>query len=84
MVPELGHFSLILALCLAVALGVVPLIGAFRGDAKLLSVARPLAHGQFVFIVFSVAEILWVFGASPAISPENFSAELPNISLISV
>ena len=55
MVPELGHFSLILALCLAITLGVVPMIGAFRGDARLLSAARPLAHGQFVFVVFAFA-----------------------------
>ena len=31
MIPELGHFSLILALCLAVIQGVCPIVGAARG-----------------------------------------------------
>ena len=73
MVPELGHFSLILALCLAVALGVVPLIGAFRGDARLLSAARPLAHGQFVFVVFAFACLVYSFISSD-FSVQNVAA----------
>ena len=73
MVPELGHFSLILALCLAVALGVVPLIGAFRGDARLQSVARPLAHGQFVFVVFAFACLVYSFISSD-FSVQNVAA----------
>ena len=73
MVPELGHFSLILALCLAVALGILPLIGTFRGDARLLSVARPLAQGQFVFIVFAFACLLYSFITSD-FSVQNVAA----------
>ena len=42
MVPELGHFSLILALCLAIALGTLPMVGAYQGNARLTSLARPL------------------------------------------
>jgi cytochrome c-type biogenesis protein CcmF len=61
MIPELGQFSLVLALCLAVTLGVVPLIGAFRGDARLTALARPLAQGQFVFIAFAFGCLLTSF-----------------------
>jgi cytochrome c-type biogenesis protein CcmF len=60
-IPELGHFSLILALCLAVLLGTVPLVGAFRNDTRLMSVARPLAQGQFLFVVFAFGCLVYSF-----------------------
>jgi cytochrome c-type biogenesis protein CcmF len=64
MIPELGHFSLILALCLAVTLGVVPLVGAFRSDTRLMNLARPLAQGQFLFIVFAFGCLVYSFISS--------------------
>ena len=33
MIPEIGHLALILALVVAIAQGVIPLVGAKRGDA---------------------------------------------------
>lgn len=50
MVPELGHFSLILAFCLSVVLGTIPLIGATTGNRLWIGLARPLATGVFVFL----------------------------------
>ncbi|MGJ8689499.1 MAG: heme lyase CcmF/NrfE family subunit [Gammaproteobacteria bacterium] len=50
MVPELGHFSLILAFCLCAILGTVPLIGASTGNRLWISLARPLTAGVFVFL----------------------------------
>ena len=35
MIPELGHFALIVALCIATVQALVPLLGSFRGDAAL-------------------------------------------------
>ncbi|MFB3125254.1 MAG: heme lyase CcmF/NrfE family subunit [Woeseiaceae bacterium] len=61
MIPEIGHFALILALSLAVCQGVMPLLGAHRGDAALMAVARPAARGQFVFVVISFACLAWAF-----------------------
>ncbi len=61
MIPEIGHFALILALSLAVCQGVLPLIGAYRNDAALMGVARPAALGQLVFIVISFACLTWSF-----------------------
>ena len=43
MIPELGQIVLILALLVAIVQGVVPLIGAHRGDPLLMGVAKP-AH----------------------------------------
>lgn len=53
MIPELGHFSLIIALFLALSLGVLPILGAARNNLVLMSVARPLALGQFLFIALA-------------------------------
>ena len=58
MIPELGNFSLILALCLAVLLGTVPLVGAVRNDQRLMAMARPLAQGQFLFVLFAFGCLL--------------------------
>jgi cytochrome c-type biogenesis protein CcmF len=61
MIPEIGHFALILALSLAVCQGVMPLIGAHRNDEAMMAVARPAARGQFVFVVISFACLAWSF-----------------------
>ena len=61
MIPELGHFALIVALCIAVVQAVVPLIGSFRGDGTWMAVARPAAQGQFVFVAFAFGCLAWCF-----------------------
>ncbi|MBL8448071.1 MAG: cytochrome c biogenesis protein CcsA, partial [Zoogloeaceae bacterium] len=61
MIPELGHFALILALLLALVQAVFPLVGAQRGVARLVAVARPAAQGQFVFVALAIAALGWSF-----------------------
>src|SRR3546814_16537287 len=50
---ELGHFALILALAAAVLQGSLPMIGAARGDAAWMALARPAAFAQLVLVVFA-------------------------------
>ncbi|MCW5748832.1 MAG: heme lyase CcmF/NrfE family subunit [Alphaproteobacteria bacterium] len=50
MTPELGHYALILALCVAAAQGSLPLWGARRGDPGLMEVGRSAALAQFVLV----------------------------------
>jgi cytochrome c-type biogenesis protein CcmF len=64
MIPEIGNFSLVLALALAVIMSVVPLVGAFRGDDRLMSLARPLAHGQFLFVFIAFLCLMYAFVTS--------------------
>jgi cytochrome c-type biogenesis protein CcmF len=64
MIPELGHFSLIIALFLAIFLGVLPILGAARNNRVLMGVARPLAYGQFVFIGLAFAVLAHAFLAN--------------------
>ena len=61
MIPELGHFSLIVALCLAMVLGVLPILGAARNNAVLMGVARPVAYGQLLFVGLSFAALAYAF-----------------------
>lgn len=61
MIPELGHFSLIIALFIAITLGVLPILGAARNNSVLMSMARPLAVGQFLFVVLAFAALAYSF-----------------------
>ncbi len=61
MIPELGHFALIIALCLAIVQGVVPLVGAQRGVAEWMLVAVPAAKAQFVFVLIAFGCLMYAF-----------------------
>ncbi|SDG65283.1 heme lyase CcmF/NrfE family subunit [Propionivibrio dicarboxylicus] len=50
MIPELGHYALILALCVALAQGILPLVGAHRGLAAWTAFARPAAWTQALLL----------------------------------
>jgi cytochrome c-type biogenesis protein CcmF len=55
MTPELGHFALILAFVVSLLQGVLPLVGAQRGQAQWIALARPAAQTQFLLIAFAFA-----------------------------
>jgi len=57
MIPEFGHFLLWLALGTALALGVLPLIGAARGRADWMALAPPLALLLFVLVALAFASL---------------------------
>ena len=61
MIPELGHMSLILALCLAVMLSVIPMWGAQRGHTPAMALAPSLAMGVLVFSAISFACLATAF-----------------------
>ncbi|KZC37416.1 MULTISPECIES: heme lyase CcmF/NrfE family subunit [Rhodanobacter] len=61
MTPELGQLALILALLLALAQSILPLIGAWRGNRALMAVARPAAAGQAVFVAMAFGILAWAF-----------------------
>ena len=49
MIVETGHFCLVLALALAVVNAVLPLVGHYTRDGRLIAVAPPVAVAGFVF-----------------------------------
>jgi len=61
MIPEIGQFSLILALCLSVILASLPIIGAYQNNFLWMSMARPLSAGVFVFLGVSIAILAYAF-----------------------
>ncbi len=64
MIPEIGHFALIIALLLALVLGTFPLAGAARGDRMWMALARPAAQAQFVFVVVAFGCLIASFVAN--------------------
>ena len=61
MIPELGQYSLILALCLAGILAVVPLVGTYSKNQLWMGFARPLAGGMFAFLMVSLVCLGYAF-----------------------
>jgi len=61
MIPELGHFSLILALCLSLVQGIIPLVGTQRNHSAWISVAAPAAYGQFLFLMVAFGCLTYAF-----------------------
>ncbi len=53
MIPELGHIALIVALFVAVVLGVLPLSGVLLRNSRLMALAGPAAFAQFATLAFS-------------------------------
>ena len=61
MIPELGQFSLILALLVVLALTVLPLLGAQSGNQLLMLTGRSLATGFFVLTVIAFMCLVYAF-----------------------
>ncbi len=64
MIIELGHFTLILALFVAVVQTVMPLVGAQKGWRGWMAVAEPAATVQFLLLGFSFAALTYAFVSS--------------------
>ena len=61
MIPELGNFALILALCLAIIQAIFPLVGSLNRTPDWVALARPVAWGQFVFVSLSFGALTHAF-----------------------
>jgi len=61
MIPELGHFALILALCTSMVLAFVPLAGSFTGHTGWMAMARPAAAAQAFLVSLAYACLTWAF-----------------------
>ena len=61
MIPELGHFSLVLALVLAGIQTGLPLAGSFNRRRSWMALAQPLAWGQLTFLMIAFACLVWAF-----------------------
>ena len=86
MIPELGLFSLILALSVALVQATLPLIGAQRGNLAWIALARPAAFAQALFLFFSFGCLTWSFihsDFSVLYVASNSNSAMPTIYKIS-
>jgi cytochrome c-type biogenesis protein CcmF len=86
MIPELGHFALILALCMAMVQGFLPIFGASKAIAGWVHVAKPAAYGQLFFMLISYGCLTYSCIAhdfSVAYVAHNSNTALPYLYLIS-
>ena len=61
MIPELGHFALIIGLAFALCLSIVPLIGVAQNNQQLINSAKPLSFGLFFFVGISICLLAYSF-----------------------
>ncbi|MBE0473387.1 heme lyase CcmF/NrfE family subunit [Rhodoferax sp.] len=61
MIPELGHFALILALLVAAAFGTLSLAGGQQGRAEWMALARPGAQVLWLLVGFSFLCLTYAF-----------------------
>ena len=80
MLPELGHFSLVVALFVALALATLPVVGAARNHVAWMALARPAAQAQFVFVAIGFFSLMASFAQgdfSVVNVASNSNSELP-------
>ncbi|WP_169917385.1 heme lyase CcmF/NrfE family subunit [Oceanospirillum multiglobuliferum] len=80
MLPELGHYALILALVMALVQAVVPLLGAQLKMTGWMSYGTPMVWGQFFFVSVSLFMLGYAFVTddfSVAYVASNSNTQLP-------
>jgi cytochrome c-type biogenesis protein CcmF len=61
MIPELGQFALMVALAVALVQAILPIVGAARGNAAWMGLARPAARAVFVLVLVAAACLVGSF-----------------------
>ena len=61
MIPEIGHYALVLALVVALVQGTLPLLGAGRGRAGWMAVAAPAAVTQLALVATAFLALTWAY-----------------------
>lgn len=61
MIPEFGHYALILALCVAIIQGTLPLVGAHQSRREWIMLARPAAQTVFLLLGIAFVILAWSF-----------------------
>ena len=86
MIPEIGQFALIIALCIAITQSIVPLAGATLGIQRWVALAVPAALAQLLFVAIAYGCLTWAFLShdfSVMYVAQNSNTKLPLIYLIS-
>ena len=82
MIPELGHFALIIAFSIALVQGIFPMIGAHKGISGWVAMAKPAALAQFLFVSIAFGLLAYAFQTndfSVAYIANNSNSALPAV-----
>jgi cytochrome c-type biogenesis protein CcmF len=85
-IPELGHFALILALSMALCQGILPFVGVHKNNASFMAVGNWAAVGQFVFVAIAFVCLTTSFlqsDFSVAYVANHSQLDLPDIYKVS-
>ncbi|MGF1714433.1 heme lyase NrfEFG subunit NrfE [Photobacterium chitinilyticum] len=80
MIPEVGHYALILGFAFALLGGTVPVVGLIKKDSYLTRYAWPLSYGAFLFIAIAIALLAYSFATddfSVAYIAHHSNTQLP-------
>ncbi len=61
MIPEIGHFALIVALVLSLIQGTLPLLGASIGGNRWVALSAPVTRAQWLFMAVAFSCLLYSF-----------------------
>ncbi|MDH5555897.1 MAG: heme lyase CcmF/NrfE family subunit [Alphaproteobacteria bacterium] len=64
MIAELGHFALVLALMVALAQSIVPMVGAMRANARMMAVAETAAAAQLALVLVAFGALTYSYVVS--------------------
>ncbi len=86
MIPEIGHFALILGLSVAVVQGIFPMWGSLTAKSQWVAMAKPAAFAQLFFITISFFCLLYAFltnDFSVKYVANNSNTQMPTIFRVS-
>ena len=86
MIAEIGHYALVLALLVALVQGTLPMIGAHRGDAAWMALARPASAAQLLFIAIAFGSLTYLYVVSDfsvANVAQNSNSAMPMLYKVS-
>jgi cytochrome c-type biogenesis protein CcmF len=64
MIPELGHYALVLALAVAIVQGTLPFVGASRDDIRLMTLGRSAALTQAFLVIGAFLALMQAYVTS--------------------
>ena len=86
MIPEIGHFALIITLAIAIVQAIIPIAGVSLNKPQWMALARPTARAQFLFVGISFACLLYAFVTSDfsvKLVANNSHTQMPTIYKVS-
>lgn len=64
MIAELGNYALAVSLALSILLAILPLVGAEKGNASLIALARPMTWALFLALSVSFGALFYLFAVN--------------------